>query len=130
MANNYEIFEGKSLSDLFEDIYTNTQENKKQLEVLMKEVVGFIKDGDTAVQIIPMLKEYLEINVKNDEQLVKIAAIVQRIIASEAKGGSEDEFGLSDKEIDQLMSAVEEVAADVQKHTDEIIKDEKNIFEN
>ena len=54
MANNYEIFEGKSLSDLFEDIYTNTQENKKQLEVLMKEVVGFIKDGDTAVQIIPM----------------------------------------------------------------------------
>ena len=130
MANNYEIFEGKSLSDLFEDIYTNTQENKKQLEVLMKEVVGFIKDGDTAVQIIPMLKEYLEINVKNDEQLVKIAAIVQRIIASEAKGGSEDEFGLSDKEKEQLMSAVEEVAADVQKHTDEIIKDEKNIFEN
>ena len=130
MANNYEIFEGKSLSDLFEDIYTNTQENKKQLEVLMKEVVGFIKDGDTAVQIIPMLKEYLEINVKNDEQLVKIAAIVQHIIASEAKGGSEDEFGLSDKEKEQLMSAVEEVAADVQKHTDEIIKDEKNIFEN
>ena len=130
MANNYEIFEGKSLSDLFEDIYTNTQENKKQLEVLMKEVVGFIKDGDTAVQIIPMLKEYLEINVKNDEQLGKIAAIVQRIIASEAKGGSEDEFGLSDKEKEQLMSAVEEVAADVQKHTDEIIKDEKNIFEN
>ena len=130
MANNYEIFEGKSLSDLFEDIYTNTQENKKQLEVLMKEVVGFIKDGDTAVQIIPMLKEYLEINVKNDEKLVKIAAIVQRIIASEAKGGSEDEFGLSDKEKEQLMSAVEEVAADVQKHTDEIIKDEKNIFEN
>ena len=130
MANNYEIFEGKSLSDLFEDIYTNTQENKKQLEVLMKEVVGFIKDGDTAVQIIPMLKQYLEINVKNDEQLVKIAAIVQRIIASEAKGGSEDEFGLSDKEKEQLMSAVEEVAADVQKHTDEIIKDEKNIFEN
>ena len=52
---------------------------KQQLEVLMKEVVGFIKDGDTAVQIIPMLKEYLEINVKNDEQLVKLATIVQRI---------------------------------------------------
>ena len=52
---------------------------KQQLEVLMKEVVGFIKDGDTAVQIIPMLKEYLEINVKNDEQLVKLSTIVQRI---------------------------------------------------
>ena len=130
MANNYEIFKGKSLSDLFKDIYTNTQENKKQLEVLMKEVVGFIKDGDTAVQIIPMLKEYLEINVKNDDQLVKIAAIVQRMIAAEAKGGSEDEFGLSEAEKEQLMSAVEEVAADVQKHSDKITEEEKNVFEN
>ena len=130
MSIKYEIFDGKTLSDVFKDIYSNTEKNKEQLEVLMKEVVGFIKDGDTAIQIIPMLKEYLEINVKNDEQLVKIAAIVQRIIASEAKGGSEDEFGLSDKEKEQLMSAVEEVAADVQKHTDEITKEEKNLFEN
>ena len=72
MASDYEIFEGKSLSGLFKDIYENTKTNKTQLEVLMKEVVGFIKDGDTAVQIIPMLKEYLEINVKNDDQLVKV----------------------------------------------------------
>ena len=71
MANDYEIFKGKSLSDLFEDIYKNTERNKTQLEVLMKEVTSFIKDGDTAVQIIPMLKEYLEINVKNDDQLVR-----------------------------------------------------------
>ena len=130
MANEYEIFKGKSLSDLFKDIYDNTTRNKEQLEVLMKEVVGFIKDGDTAVQIIPMLKEYLEIYVKNDDQLVKVAAIVQRIIASESKGGSEDEFGLSEKEKEQLMSAVEEVAADAQKHSDKITEEEKNIFEN
>ena len=77
MAKDYEIFEGKTLSDVFKDIYDNSKTNKTQLEVLMKEVVGFIKDGDTAVQIIPMLKEYLEINVKNDEQLVKLATIVQ-----------------------------------------------------
>ena len=127
MANNYEIFEGKSLSDLFKDIYDNTKENKKQLEVLMKEVVGFIKDGDTAVQIIPMLKEYLEINVKNDDQLVKIAAIVQRMVAAEAKGGSEDEFGLSDAEKEQLMGAIEDAATDLQTHSDEITEDMKRI---
>ena len=120
MANDYEIFEGKSLSNLFKDIYDNTTRNKEQLEVLMKEVVGFIKDGDTAVQIIPMLKEYLEINVKNDEQLVKIAAIVQRLIATESKGGSEEEFGLSESEKEQLMAAVEDVDNDVQKHSDKI----------
>ena len=127
MANDYEIFEGKSLSGLFKDIYENTKTNKTQLEVLMKEVVGFIKDGDTAVQIIPMLKEYLEINVKNDDQLVKVAAIVQRIIAAESKGGSEDEFGLSEKEKEQLMGAIEDAATDLQSHSDEITDDMKRI---
>jgi hypothetical protein len=94
MAKDYEIFEGKTLSDVFKDIYDNSKTNKTQLEVLMKEVVGFIKDGDTAVQIIPMLKEYLEINVKNDEQLVKLATIVQRITAAEKRvSADEGEFG-------------------------------------
>ena len=127
MANDYEIFEGKSLSGLFKDIYENTKTNKTQLEVLMKEVVGFIKDGDTAVQIIPMLKEYLEINVKNDDQLVKVAAIVQRIIAAENKGGSEEEFGLSEAEKEQLMGAIEDAATDLQTHSDEIEDDMKRI---
>ena len=57
MSTNFELFPGKDLSGLFKDIYENTKTNKTQLEVLMKEVVGFIKDGDTAVQIIPMLKD-------------------------------------------------------------------------
>ena len=127
MANEYEIFDGKSLSDLFKDIYENTQTNKKQLEVLMQEVVGFIKDGDTAVQIIPMLKEYLEINVKNDDQLVKIAAIVQRIIAAEQRVSGDDIFGLSEQEKEQLMDALDDAAEDLQKHSDEISADIKRI---
>ena len=121
MAIEFEIFEGKTLSDVFKDIYDNSKRNKEQLEVLMKEVVGFIKDGDTAVQIIPMLKEYLEINVKNDDQLVKVAAIVQRIIAAESKGGSEDEFGLTDAEKEQLMSSIEETVNELQDHNDNIL---------
>ena len=121
MSNDYEIFEGKTLSDVFKDIYDNSKTNKQQLEVLMKEVVGFIKDGDTAVQIIPMLKEYLEINVKNDEQLVKLATIVQRITAAEKRvSDSGDEFGLSDAEKQQLMDAIESDVQELQIKKDEI----------
>ena len=121
MSNDYEIFEGKTLSDVFKDIYDNSKTNKQQLEVLMKEVVGFIKDGDTAVQIIPMLKEYLEINVKNDEQLVKLATIVQRITAAEKRiSDSGDEFGLSESEKEQLMSAIESDVQELQIKRDEI----------
>ena len=119
MAIDFEVFEGKSLSDLFKDIYENTEKNRTQLDVLMKEVVGFIKDGDTAVQIIPMLKEYLEINVKNDEQLVKIAAIVQRLASSDSKG-AEAEFGLSEEEKEQLLGSLESVANDIQEKSDEL----------
>ena len=126
MATDYEVFDGKSLSDVFKDIYDNTEKNRQQLDVLTRELVSFIKDGDTAVQIVPMLKEYLEINVKNDDQLVKIAAIVQRLVASESKGGSEDSFGLSDSEKEQLMKAVEETAGDVQKYSDKVTKDFKS----
>ena len=122
MAKDYEIFEGKTLSDVFKDIYDNSKTNKQQLEVLMKEVVGFIKDGDTAVQIIPMLKEYLEINVKNDEQLVKLATIVQRITAAEKRvSDSGDEFGLSEAEKEQLMSAIETDVQELQTKQDEVL---------
>ena len=121
MSNDYEIFEGKTLSDVFKDIYDNSKTNKQQLEVLMKEVVGFIKDGDTAVQIIPMLKEYLEINVKNDEQLVKLATVVQRIMAAEKRvSDSGEEFGLSDAEKEQLMTAIESDVLELQIKKDEI----------
>ena len=123
MAIDYEIFDGKSLSSLFKDIYDNTEFNRKQLEVLTKELVQFIKDGDTAVQIIPMLKEYLEINVKNDEQLVKLATVVQRIMAAEGRisDDSGSEFGLTDAEKKQLMDAIEGDVHDLQDHQDNII---------
>ena len=121
MSNDYEIFEGKTLSDVFKDIYDNSKTNKQQLEVLMKEVVGFIKDGDTAVQSIPMLKEYLENNVKNDEQLVKLATVVQRIMAAEKRvSDSGEEFGLSDAEKEQLMNAIESDVQELQIKKDEI----------
>ena len=120
MSIDYEIFDGKSLSSLFKDIYDNTQFNRKQLDVLTKELVQFIKDGDTAVQIVPMIKEYLEINVRNDDQLVKMAGIVQRLISAEGKVGSEDEFGLSETEKEQLLSSIEDVVEDIQTESDKI----------
>ena len=120
MSQDYELFEGKSLSSLFKDIYDNTEYNKKQLDILTKELVGFIKDGDTAVQLVPMIKEYLEINVRNDDQLVKMAGIVQRLISVENRAGAEDEFGLSDSEKEQLIAGMEDTIKDIQFESDKI----------
>ena len=124
MSNDYEIFKGKSLSSLFQDIYENQNYNRKQLDVLTRNITSMIKDGDTAVQIVPMIKEYLEINVRNDELLVKQASIVQKIISTENKGESESEFGLSELEKQEIMNTIlEHDTKDLQETSDKIRKD-------
>ena len=124
MSNDYEIFKGKSLSSLFQDIYENQNYNRKQLDVLTRNITSMIKDGDTAVQIVPMIKEYLEINVRNDELLVKLAGIVQKIITAESKGESESEFGLSESEKQDIMNTIlEHDTKDLQETSDKIRKD-------
>ena len=67
-----------------------------------------------------MLKEYLEINVKNDEQLVKLATIVQRLGQRTGKGDSEGEFGLTEKEKEQLMSNIQQTVEELQDHSDKL----------
>jgi hypothetical protein len=70
-----------------------------------------------------MIKEYLEINVKNDEQLVKLAQVVQRLIAAESRSGAEGEFLLSDREKEQLVKDLDSVVGDLQKRTDDITQE-------
>ena len=124
MSNDYEIFKGKSLASLFQDIYENQNYNRQQLDVLTKNITAMVKDGDTAIQIVPMIKEYLEINVRNDELLVKLAAIVQKIISAEGKGESESEFGLSENEKEQILTTiVEHATMDLQNASDKITKE-------
>ena len=72
MSDSYEVFEDKSLSDVFKDIYTNSKENKKQIEVLMKDLLKFVTDTTSTVALVPILKDYLDVAVKNDEQLIKV----------------------------------------------------------
>ena len=119
MSDSYEVFEGKTLANVFKDIYTNSEENKKQIEVLMKDLLRFVTDTASAVALVPILKDYLDVAVKNDEQLIKVAAIVQKLASAEAKG-SDNEFGLSELEKEQLMSGLSDSIAEIQEQSDKI----------
>jgi hypothetical protein len=55
--------------------------------------------------IVPLIKEYLEISVKNDEQLIKMATIIQRIMNNTA--GESGGFGISDEEKAQLLAELD-----------------------
>jgi len=121
-TEEFELFEGKSLSSLFKDIYDNSVDTKKQLKALIAEVAKMIDDQASAASMVPIIKEYLDINVRNDEHLIKLAMIVQRLIASESKGGSEDAFGLSDSEKAVLLENAETAMGLVRAESDNVKK--------
>ena len=89
MKSKDEIFEGKTFQDLTHDIYKNTSDRKKQIDLLISEIHGFITTIDDVVMVAPIIKEYMEVSVKNDEHLVKLAGVIQRIIAK-SSGGDEE----------------------------------------
>ena len=127
-----EIFEGKSFSDLTKDIYKNTSDRKKQIDLLISEIHGFITTIDDVVMIAPIIKEYMDIAVKNDEQLVKLAGVLQRII-SKSTGGDEESMLLSDQEKQDLIDALQNDVNHIQKENDkieELRNKSKSILEN
>lgn len=113
MSLDKEIFKGKTLSDLFGEIYDNSKETKLQVRALINELKPLIEGIGDATLIVPMIKEYMEIGVKNDDALIKLATIIQRIETSIAKdtGGDFDFSDLQDllEEQEQIEQQVQEV---------------------
>ena len=105
MFDELEVFKGKSFSGLLRDIYKNSAEKEKQIKILIGELRPLIKNIGDATIIVPLIKEYMEIGVKNDEQLVKMAAVVQRAVAAN-KSSDSNEFLLSDEEKKQLLDEI------------------------
>ena len=124
MKSKDEIFEGKSFQDLTKDIYKNTTDRKKQIDLLISEIHGFITTIDDVVLVAPIIKEYMDVAVKNDEHLVKLAGVIQRIL-SKSSGGDEESLLLSDAEKEDLINALQEDVDDLQKINDkaQIVKE-------
>ncbi len=117
MKSKEEIFEGKSFQDLTKDIYKNTSDRKKQIDLLISEIHGFITTIDDVVLVAPIIKEYMDVAVKNDEHLVKLASVIQRIM-SKSSSNQEDSLLLSEQEKEDLIAALQEDVSDLQKIND------------
>lgn len=85
-----EVFEGKTLSDLFKEIYDNSTAKKNQIKELIASLGPLIQGIGDATLLVPLIKEYLDISVKNDEQLIKLAQIVQRLSGDTKQSGGVD----------------------------------------
>ena len=114
-----EIFDGKTFKDLTKDIYENSQKKKLQIDLLIQEIHGFIQTIDDVVMVAPIIKEYMDVSIKNDEHLVKLAGVLQRII-SKSTGASEERMLLSESEKDELMSTLQDTVTDLQNESDRL----------
>lgn len=110
MSLDKKIFGNKTLSDLFKEIYDNSREKDKQIKALVGELKTLIEGIEDATLVVPMIKEYLEIAVKNDKHLIDMASIVQRLETA-ARGGGGDVFDPS--EIQAILDNLEEPLPDL-----------------
>lgn len=116
MANPLDnlIFKKKKFSDILEEIYSNQKTKEKTITGLILELKPLIQSTSDATILVPLIKEYLEIGVKNDEHLIKMATIIQRMFGSSSNDG--DNFSISESEKKQLMAEMEALKKEEEKN--------------
>lgn len=104
------VFGKKKFSDILEEIYNNQKRKEAQVTALISELKPLINEIGDATLIVPLIKEYMEIGVKNDEQLIKMATIVQRVLQNGQK--DDGSFGISEDEKEQLLQVMNDLQID------------------
>jgi len=117
MSTDFELFKGKNLSSLFEDIYNNQLSKKQKISSLIEELKKMVKHAGDVATVGPVLSSLIDSSVKNDDQLVKLATIKQKIIASEKKSEGQDGF-LTEFEKNQPLKELEETKIEVERVDD------------
>ena len=122
MEKDFNIFDDKKFSDLSKEIYENSKLKKTQIDLLIQEVHGYIQGIEDIAIVGPVLKELFDVAVKNDDNLLKLATVIQRIMNKQFDL-TDDTSMLTDAEKEELMESLEEAAAYVQDKSDEIVMD-------
>jgi len=97
------IFGKKKFSNILEEIYDNQKKKDKQINALINELKPMIEEIGDATLLVPLIKEYLEMGIKNDDLLIKMAALAQRAINGESTDAG---LGISDEEKQQLLDEI------------------------
>lgn len=121
--NSITLFGKKTFADLLKEIHTNSSNKEKEIRNLINNLKPLITSTGDAVIIVPLIKDYLDVSVKNDDLLIKMAGIVQRALNSKS---TDDEGFLSDSDKEMLFQSIQELEV---KSNEELpkIKDEQTV---
>jgi hypothetical protein len=115
--NTITLFGKKTFADLLKEIHTNSSNKEKEIRALIDNLKPFITSAGDAVIIVPLIKDYLDVSVKNDDLLIKMAGIVQRAMNSNVGG---DDLLLSDSDKEMLFQSMNELDAKVKEELPKI----------
>jgi len=107
MDKSDELFKGTTFSDLMSDVYHNSKKKDRQMNQLIASLQPLIKNASDATVVMPLIKDILDVSIKNDDHLVKLTAIVQRYISTKQTITGADSL-LSDEEKQQLLRVAEQ----------------------
>ena len=125
MDKNDELFKGTSFADLMSDVYHNSKKKDRQINQLISQLQPLIRNASDATIIVPLIKEYLDVAVKNDDHLVKLTAIVQRYISTKQTISGADGL-ISDEEKQELLRIAEKtMSAELEEEIDNITQEDK-----
>ena len=111
-TSDFELYKGKSFASLCKDVVNNSEEKKQQIDILITDLRDMIKTVNDAVTIVPLLKEYMELGIKNDDAFIKMAGIVQR--AMNASLDPSDAGLLSERDKELLFQEINNVTAPIE----------------
>ena len=109
------VFKKKKFSDILSEIYDNQKKKEAQITGLISELKPLINDIGDATLIVPLIKEYMEIGVRNDEQLIKMATIVQRALNNSS---GEDALGITEEEKQELLQELDKLNSNFEEKKD------------
>lgn len=119
---DFEVCDGKTFRDLCKEVLDRSSSKKDQLDTLISDVRTLIKNANDAQVFLPRIKEFLDVGIKNDEQIVKLAAVVQRLQSTQIEAIGGDSTGLSDDEKEELIkNATKDKIAEIKKEVDSTI---------
>ena len=117
MSTEFEIFKGKSLSGLFEDIYNNQVSKKTKISALIEELKKMVRHAGDMGTLGPVIGGLIDSSVRNDDQLVKLATIATKLVAADKKTEGQEGF-LSAFEKEQLLRDLEDTKQEVERVDD------------
>lgn len=131
MANfdDVTLFGNTSLSDLFKQIHKNNKDIDKQIGDFIETVKPMATaNAGSATMLMPTVKDLIDVNVKNNEQLIKMAAIAQRAATVNANSGGADLINMD--EINALLEEQKAIEEEGKKLLEQAPQKQQLQYEN